>query len=61
MFDEMLAMDSRGMVKAMINYLLLHHCFLVLYLILSFHSILGNGLGSRLENVAKISESLTLK
>ena len=46
MFDEMLIMANRGLVKALINHLLFHHCFRVLYLIMSFHSFLGSGLGS---------------
>jgi len=58
MFDEMPVMASRGLVKAFINYLLLHHCFPVLYLIMSFHSILGSVLGFGPEKVAKILKSL---
>lgn len=54
MFDEMLVIASRGMVKDLINYLLFHHCFPVLYLILSFNSILGSGLGSGPKKVAQI-------
>ena len=52
MFNEMFLMASRALVKVLINYLLLQHCFPVLYLILSFHSILGNGLGYGPETVA---------
>ena len=52
MFDEIPVMDSRGMVKTLINYLLLHHCFPILYLIMNFHSIMGSGLGFGPEKVA---------
>ncbi len=52
MLDEMPIMASRGLVKVLLNYLLLHHCFHVLYLIQSFHSILGSDLGSRPEKLA---------
>jgi len=58
MFDAMLVMASWGLVKALINDLLLYHCFPVLYLILSFHSILGSGLGFGPEKVAQILDSL---
>lgn len=61
MFDEMLVMASRGLVKVFIKYLLLHHCSPVLYLILSFHSILASGMGSLLEKVGQIPESLARK
>jgi len=52
MFDEMLVMAIKSLVNILINLLLLHHCFPVLYLILSFHSIIDSGLGSRPEKVA---------
>jgi len=54
----MLFMAGRGLVKALINYLLLHHFFLVPYLILSFHSILGSCPGYGYEKVAQIVELL---
>jgi len=61
MFDEIIVMATRGLVKALINYLRLHHSFPVLYLILSFHSIMSSGLGSRPQKVAQILESLAQK
>jgi len=51
MFDEMFVMASRALVKVLINYLLLQHCFPILYLITSFHYILGSGLGYEPEKV----------
>ena len=53
MFDEMPVMASRGLLKVLINLMLLHHDLLVLYMILSFHSILGSGLGSGPEKCLK--------
>ena len=52
MFDEIPVMASRGLVKVLINYLLLHNRFLILYLILSFHSSMGIDLGSGPKKVA---------
>ena len=47
MFDEMLIMASKGLVKVLFNLFLLYHCFPVILLVLSYHSIVGNGLGFR--------------
>jgi len=58
MFDEMPIMASRVLVKVLFNLILLHHCFSILLLILSYHSILGSDLGSRPEKVAQIARSL---
>lgn len=52
MFDEIPVMTSRGMVKVLLRLLLFHHYFLVLYLIMSFPSILGSGLYSGPKKVA---------
>ena len=58
MFDEMPIMASRSLVKSLFNYLLLHHCFPVILLFLSYHSILGSDLDFGPEKVAQILESL---
>jgi len=52
MFVEMFVLASRGLVKVFINYLSLHHYFPVLYLIMSFDSILGSGMGFEPEKMA---------
>ena len=52
MFDKMFVMASRGLVKVLLGLLILLHCFPVLFLISSYHSIIGSGLGSRREKVA---------
>ena len=52
MFDEMLGLASRGLVMDLFSLFLLHHYFLVLLLISSYHSILGKGLGSGPKKVA---------
>jgi len=59
MFDEMPVMASKGLVKDLSNYLLWHHFIPVLYLILSFHSILGSGLGIGPEKLAQILELMS--
>ena len=41
MFDEIPIMASRGLAKVLLCLLLLLHCFIVLFLISSYHSILG--------------------
>lgn len=46
MFDEMPVMASKGMIKILFNLLVMHHCFPVILLLLSYHSILSNDLGS---------------
>jgi len=46
MFEKILVMASRDMIKVFFNLLILHQCFLVLLLLLSYHSILGSSLGS---------------
>ena len=57
MFDKIAVMDSGDLIKVLFNLLLLHHCFPVLLLILSYHSIFGSDLGSGPEKVAQISET----
>jgi len=51
-FEKMPVMASRGLFKVLLSLLLLLHCFPVLFLISSCHSILGSGLGSVLEKVS---------
>ena len=46
MFDKIPGMASRGVIKVLFDLFLLHHCFPILLLISSYHSILGSGLGS---------------
>ena len=58
MFEEMPVMAGRDLIMVLINLLLLHHCFHVILLLLSYHSILGSELGSRPKKVAQISGSL---
>ena len=58
MFDEIPRMASRGLIKVLFNLLLLHHCLPIILVFLSYHSILGSDLGSRLEKVAQILELL---
>jgi len=52
MFDEITVMASGGLVKVLFKLMLLHHCFPVLLLILSYQSILGSELGSGPEKLA---------
>ena len=52
MFYEMPVMASRGLVMVLLSLFILLHYFYLLFLISSYHSILGNGLGSRPEKVA---------
>jgi hypothetical protein len=52
MFDKMLVMASRGLVKGLFNYFILHHCFPIILLFSRCHSILGSDLGSGPEKVA---------
>jgi len=52
MFDEMPVMAGRGLIKVLFNLLLLHHCFSILLLLLSYHSIMGNDLGFGPKKVA---------
>lgn len=54
MFNEMFVMASRGIIKVLFNLLFLHHCFHVLLLFLSYHSIRGSDLGSGPEKVSQI-------
>lgn len=54
MFNEMPVMASRGLVKVLFNLLLLHHCFHIPLIILSYHSILGSDLGFGPKKVAQI-------
>ena len=58
MFDEILGMASRGLIKVLFNLLLLHHCFPSLLLFLSYHSILGSDLGSGPKKVTQILGTL---
>jgi len=59
MFDEMLIVASRGLVKDLLKYLLYHHCFPVILLLLRYHFILGSDLGSGLEKEVQIPGMLT--
>ena len=52
MLDEMPLMANRGLIKVFFNLFLLHHCFHVLLLFLSYHSIMGSDLDFRPEKVA---------
>lgn len=45
MFHKMPVMASRGLINVLFNLFILLHCFLVLLLLLSYHSILGSDLG----------------
>jgi len=58
MFGEIDVMAGRDLVWVWLRYcvslFLLHHCFLVILLILSYHSIMGSYLGFGLEKVAQI-------
>jgi len=47
MFDEIPIMASRDLIKVLFNLFLLHHCFPILLLLLSYHSIMGSNLSSR--------------
>ena len=58
MFGEMPVIASRGLVKVLFNLFIWHHCFPILLVILSYHSILGSDLGSGPKKVAKILGSL---
>ena len=58
MFDKMHVMASRVLVKVLFNLLIFHHCFLVILLLLSYHSILGSDLGSGAKKVAQLLHSL---
>ena len=52
LFDEMPLMANRGLVMDLFNLCLLHHCFHVILLILSYDSILGSGMGFGPKKVA---------
>ena len=58
MFDEILVMASRCLIKILFNLFLLHHCFPVLLLLISYHYILSSDLGSRPKKVAQILGTL---
>jgi len=58
MFDKILVMASRGLIKVLFNLLLLHHCFPIILLLLIYHSILGNDSGFGPEKVAQIPGTL---
>lgn len=54
MFDEILVMATRGLIKVLCSLFVVHRCFPILLLLLSYCSILGSDLGSRPENVVQV-------
>lgn len=45
MFDEMLVVARRGLVKGLLNYFLLHNFFPDTLMFWKYHSIMGSDLG----------------
>lgn len=60
MFNKILVMAYRGLIKVLLILFLLHHYFPISLLLLSYHSILGNDMGSGPEKVAQISGILVM-
>ena len=58
MFDKIPFMANRGLINVLFNLFILHHCFLVLLLLLIYHSILGSYVGCWPKKVAAITRSL---
>ena len=54
----MTGMASRGLIKVFLSLFISNHCYLVLLLFLSYHSILNSELGFGLERVTQIPGSL---